>query len=151
MGLTIRRMSVTIIAVGALIVLALFPRFAVADRPLGLHSFDGTYRGSALEIRHDPGSEVEYCEVLATAVADGRGNVKVDALRRCSLTGTFHDVNTGTYSVSPRGLILLGFDTGDGGKGIIANGGDIVILDNDDPSAPDPNVLIFHGVFAKVF
>ncbi len=151
MAIVIRRMSVTLVAVGALAVLTLLPRFAAADRPLSVASLNGTYRGSALEIRHDPGSEIEFCEIVATAVADGAGNISLDAIRRCSITGTFHDVESGTYTVASDGTVLLGFETGDGGKGVIADKGAILILDNDDPGDPDPNVLVFHGVFAKVY
>ena len=150
MVIAIRRLSVMIVATGAVIVVALFPRFAVGEPPPGVHSLNGTYRGSSLEIRHDPGSEIEFCEIVGTVEADGRGNLTLDAIRRCSITGTFHDVSAGTYTVDRDGLALFAFAGGDGGKGIVADGGSIVIIDNDDPADPHSSVLVHHGVFAKI-
>lgn len=150
MALIVRRSFLATTAAAAVIVLILFPFSAAADPPLGDHSLDGTYKGVAVEIRQDPGSEVEYCHIVTTAVADGRGNISVDNIRRCSLTGTFHDVETGTYSVSPDGVVIFAFGSPDGGRGIVGNRGNTIIIDNFSGDPGDP-VLAFHGVAAKVF
>jgi hypothetical protein len=150
MALIIRRPILAFAAIGSVLALILFPKIAGADRPLGDHSLIGTYKGVALEIRQDPGSDVEYCQIVVTAVADGRGNISVDNIRRCSLSGTVHDVETGTYSVSPSGVVLFAFPSPDGGRGIVGDNGAIVIVDNFSGDPGDP-VLAFHGVVAKVF
>ena len=150
MAVIIRRSFLAVAVLGAAIALIVFPRFASADRPLGDHSLNGTYKGVAVEIRQDPGSDVEYCHILVTAVADGRGNISVDNIRKCSLTGTVHDVETGTYSVSPDGVVVFAFGAPDGGKGIVGEKGDIVVVDNF-TEAPGNPVLAFHGVAARVF
>ena len=150
MALSIRRPLLALAAVGAVIGLALFPRFAMADRPLGNHSLDGTYKGVAVEIRQDPGFPVEYCHIISTAVADGVGNITLDATRKCSLSGTFHDVETGTYSVTPDGVVVFAFGSPDGGKGIVGDNGAIIVIDNFSTDPTDP-VLAFHGVSTKVF
>ena len=150
MALSIRRPVLALAALAALIGLALFPRFAAADRPLGNHSLNGTYKGGAVEIRQDSGSPVEYCHIIFTAVADGGGNISLDATRKCSLSGIFHDVETGTYSVTPDGAVVFALGSPDGGGGIVGDNGAIIVLDNFTSDLTNP-VLAFHGVATKVF
>lgn len=151
MSTRIRRPFVLAIGLAIVILVTVLPRIASADRPLGNHSLKGTYKGTNIEIRQDPGFPVEYCQGLTTAIADGRGTITIDSTRRCSLSGTAQDVETGTYSVDADGVVRFAFGAPDTGKGIVGGGGEFVIIDNFDPAVPDPNVLAFHGIFARVF
>lgn len=150
MALNIRRPFLAAAAVAGAIALALFPRFASADRTVSERDLRGTYRGVAVEIRQDPGSPVEFCHIVGTAVADGRGNISVDNMRRCSVTGTFHDVATGTYSVDSDGTVVFALGDPDGGRGVLDERGATIVIDNYSAAPGDP-VLAFHGVFVRVF
>lgn len=150
MAIDIRRRFAAITVIGGVILLTLFPRFAAAERPSRVRDLHGAYKGSGLEIRHDTGFEIEYCQIVGPVEFDGHGSLSVDAIRRCTLTGTFHEVDTGTYTVSSDGDVVFAFDSGDGAKGVVGDRGTIVILDNFNAADPGGPVLIFHAAFVKV-
>jgi hypothetical protein len=124
-------------------------RPASAGRPYNLRSFSGTYKGSAVEIRQDPGSPVEYCDIEGSFTPDGRGNGELDLTRQCSITGMFHHVLTFVYTVSPEGQMIFIDSLGDGGRAQLVDDGNSAITSTARDVPRDPVVFVRHGVFTR--
>jgi len=126
---------------------------AAAQRPFGNHDLRGEYLFTVVEVHRvmlpGGGFALDHCSIAGAASFDGAGTMTLDAVQRCSFSGSGASSGTQYYAVNADGSFLISEspDMADPVHGQIVDKGRSLLLDGTLRTLPE--LLSWSGIAMK--